>query len=148
MDDATSSLPDPGSCPCGPTLARLQSQLDALRAELAGEVRTHRVVVVDADGRERIRLLAGDGGPEITLTEVDGHERVRLAAAGEHGHVQVAGRTPDGPTMADLFALDAEVDDEVDRPTVGLELIDRGDTAATLSLTEGHDPHLWWLRDE
>ena len=148
MADVTSPSSDPGSCPCSPALARLQHQLDALRAELAGEVRTHRVVVVDPDGRERIRLLAGENGPEITLAEADGHERVRLSAAGGHGHVHVAARTPDGPTMADLFALDAEDDDDADRPTVGLELIDQGDTTASLSLTEGRHPHLWWRPED
>ena len=142
MDDLTSPFSDPGSCPCSADLARLRADHEALRAALAEGVRTRRVTVGDAEGRDRIVLTAGAGGPEIVLAEDDGHARVRLSAQGEHGHVVVSGRTPDGPTGADLFALDAEDDD--DRPYTGLELVDQGDSVAGLVVSEGARPHLWW----
>ena len=154
MDDVTSPSPIPGSCPCAAELTRLRTQLDALRADLVEGVTTRQVVILDAEGRPRIRLTAGDDGPAIALAEADGHDRVHLAARGDHGHVVVRTRTPeehgpDGehPTEVDLFALDAEPDDPGDRPSAGLELIDRGDTTARLSLSEGRHPHLWWLSD-
>ena len=145
MDDLTSPLSDPGSCPCSADLARLRADHEALRAALAEGVRTRRVAVVDAEGRDRIVLTAGDGGPEVLLTEDDGLARVRLSAQGEHGHVAVTARTPDGPTGADLFALDAGDGD--DHAYTGLELVDRGDSVAGLVVSEGQRPHLWWAPD-
>ena len=151
MDDVTSPSPIPGSCPCAAELARLRTQLDALRAALAEGVTTRQLAILDAEGRARIRLAVDGGGPVIALAEADGHDRVHLSAWGDHGHVVVRTRPPDGDshdehrTEVDLFALDAEPDDPGDRPSAGVELIDRGDTTARLSLTEGHRPHLWWL---
>ena len=144
MADPMFPCPDPGSCSCAEAFARLEARHEALRAEIAEGVTTRRVVIVDPDGAERIRLTAGDGGALITLADGD-HDRVRLAARGDHGEVQVRSRPaqPDGDaTHVVLFALDAEDGD--DHPYVGVELVERGDTAGGLSLYETHRPHLWW----
>ncbi len=102
MHDDTSH---PCPCPC---------------SDLVEEVRTRSVVVVDADGRERIRLSA----------EPD-HARIRVSAVTTTGE----------PTCVDVFALDAE--DADDRPYVGVELIERGTSVAGLTVSEGRAPRLW-----
>ena len=144
MHDPTTPFPDPGSCPCSAALAAVQADLEALRAELAGEVKTRSVVLVDGEGVERVSVAAGADATEVVVSDPDGHERIRLVASRAEGHLRIrsraAGDTGD-PTQVDLFALDPE--DADDHPYVGLELIDRGTSAAGLSLYEGHPPRLW-----
>jgi hypothetical protein len=100
-------------------LAALQAEVAALRAELHREIRTRRVVVV----------------------EEDGFERIVLSADGSHGEVVVAARpSQDRLTRTELFALDS---DDTEGPFVGIELVDRGNSVAGLSVLEGHRPRLW-----
>lgn len=82
-------------------LARLRAQVDALR----DEVRTRRVIVVDAVGR-----------PRITLTADPGVGSVRVDAAG-------------GDPSVELYAVDAV---DGDGPEVGLALVVDGDVVGTL----------------
>ena len=100
-------------------LAVVQQEVAALRAELRTEVRTRRVVVIEDDGFERIVLSADES----------------------HGEIVVAARpSEDRSTKAVLFALDSE---DAEGPFVGMELVDRGNSVAGLSLLEGHRPRLW-----
>jgi len=128
-------------------VARLRADLDALRAALAEEVTTRRVVVIDPAGGERIRLAAAaDAEAAVTVCDPDGHARATLAASGPEGHLRIRARAvsepDDEPTLVDLFALDAE--DAEDHPYVGLELIDRGDSVAGFSHYRSPRPHPWW----
>lgn len=100
-------------------LAALQAEVAALRDELRHEIRTRRVVVVEEDGFERIVLGADDS----------------------HGEVVVAARpSRDQSTRTELFALDS---DDAEGPFVGVELVDRGNSVAGLSVLEGYRPQLW-----
>ena len=117
MSDPRTPLPAPGSDPVLRAVHELRAEIDALRAALAEEVTTRRLVVADPDG----------------------FARVRITAAGDHGHVVVRTRPTGGagdgaPTQADLFALDAEPDDPADAPSVGLDLTRHGDPATRLAL--------------
>ena len=147
MHDPTTPLPDPGSCPCSAALAAVRADLDALRTELAEEVRTRSVVLIDGEGVERVRVAAAADATEVVVSDPDGHERIRLTASRSEGHLRIRSRTVAGdtgdPTQVDVFALDPDPEDAADHPYVGLELIDRGTSTAGLSLYEGHPPHLW-----
>jgi len=138
MDDVTSPSPTDPRDPAA------HARLDALEARVAEGVITRSVTVVDAEGHARIHLDAHRGHAAVALLDADGHERVRLTAEGGHGHVVVRARAPGAgtdPTWVDLFALDAEDGD--DRPSAGVELVDRGTSAAGLVLSEGRPPCLW-----
>ncbi len=77
----------------------------------------------------------------MVVIEDDGFERIVLSADASHGEVVVAARpSEDRSTKAVLFALDSE---DAEGPFVGMELVDRGNSVAGLSLLEGHRPRLW-----
>ena len=146
MTDVMSFPPTPGDAPHARALRWLHAELAALRAELAQlaeEVTTHRVTVVDPDGRPRIHLTTEDETARTVLLDADGFARATLVAEPDRGALTLRARTTaPHPTAAELFALDAEPDDENDRPGAGLDLIDRGDTVARLVLSEGLPPRL------
>jgi hypothetical protein len=97
----------------------LQDELTDLRALLATELRTRRVVVVDEAGFERIVLAA--------------HEK--------YGHVTVFAAAPGrASTCVELFVTD-RVDE--DGAEVGVALVDAGDTVATLNAFTGRRARLW-----
>ena len=145
MDDLTSPVSDPGSDPLAAALDALRADHEALRARvdgLAEAVTSRQLSAVDAEGRERVRL-DGDAAT-VTLLDPDGFARIRLTTAGDQGRITVASRTTDGePTRIDVFALDAEADDDGDQPYVGIELIRGGDTVAGLSQHGTRPPRLW-----
>lgn len=106
------------------TVEALQDDLRELRASLEAEVRTHRVV----------------------LTESDGFERLVLAAAGGFAHVTVYGRTRgDGTTCVELFA-----NDPIDTrgAHVGFALTDHDEVVATFATVEGERPTIWVADDD
>jgi len=82
----------------------LRIEVAALRAALHEEVRTRRVVVVDASGR-----------PRVVLDVAPGHAAVRVDAEG-------------GDPSVELYAVDAI---EADGPEVGLALVVDGDVVRT-----------------
>jgi hypothetical protein len=85
-----------------------QDPIDELRAEvraLREEVRTRRVVVVDAAGRPRVVLSADRGVGSVRVDAVGGDPSV------------------------ELYALDAI---EADGPEVGLALVVDGDVATSV----------------
>jgi hypothetical protein len=98
---------------------RLRDALDCLRASLAVEVRTRRLVVVDESGFER---LVAEG-------------------AGNHGFLVLRGQAVgQGSTSVQLFA-----DDPLDGEGVhvGVALGERGDIVAVLEVSDGREPTLW-----
>lgn len=125
MDDSTR----PGSSPpqlrdLHQLVTQLAGEVADLRAELASEVRTHRLVVV----------------------EDDGHERVVIASRGHYGHLMVRGRSPEGrSTAVELFANDPS---DGDGANVGLALTDDGDVVALFDVTQGGTPAIWITSDE
>jgi len=189
MHDPTTPPPDPGSCSDhAAELLLIEAEIAALRAQLAEEVRTRELTIVDAegiprlrlwgdaegghvavldaagrerlrlavtdgagtvavvgpDGSDRLRLVADDAAGHIAVLDGAGRERVRIGAEGDAAHVTVHPATAGAePTYVDLFALDADPEDADDRPYVGLELVDRGDSVAGLSVYETHPPRLW-----
>jgi hypothetical protein len=85
-----------------------EDPIDALRAEVAAlrdEVRTRRVVVVDAAGRPRVVLSADPGVGSV-----------RVDAEG-------------GDPSVELYAVDAL---EADGPEVGLALVARGEVVTSV----------------
>jgi hypothetical protein len=97
----------------------LATELAELRTSMAREIRSRRVVVVEADGFERIVLGARE----------------------QYGHVAVLSRAPTGAsTSAELFAHDPV---DADGANVGVALTDRGEVVATLDVTHDHAPR-WW----
>ena len=123
---------------------RLQAEVTDLRSQLAEEVRSRRVVVVDETGIARIRLTADEGQCRIVLLDADGFARITLTTKPDTGTLTIATRPRSvDPTRVDVFALDAEEADPDDAPAVGIELIDTGNSVAGLTLYEGREPTLW-----
>lgn len=119
VDEAT-PYPSPGSDPAiAGAIIELRTELAELRSELAREVRTRKLVVVEDDGRERIVLIAG----------------------GDHGTCTVAVLdSSDEPTQVELFALDA---DDMGPAYIGLELVQQGNGVAGFAVAEGGRANLW-----
>ncbi len=124
------------------SIAVLRAEVTALRLRLEGEVRTHRVVVIDEAGIARVRIsTSADGASQIDLLDADGFGRIGISAAPERGAVSITSRGSGGqPTRVDVFALDP---DEPDAAYVGVELIDRGTSVAGVALYEGRPPRTW-----
>lgn len=98
---------------------RLRDAVDAYRAALVDEVRTHRLVVVDRAGFARI---VAEGGLD-------------------HAHVSVHARAGGpGSTKVELFADDPL---DGDATHVGLALGRGGDAVATFELGARGEPVLW-----
>lgn len=97
----------------------LHDELSALRDALATEVRTRRIVVVEADG----------------------FERCIVDAAGTHAVITLAGRSEPGLSTAMDFYVDDAMDG--DGPSVGLALIDRGNVVASFGLVSPQSPRVW-----
>jgi hypothetical protein len=121
---------------------RLQEEVTRLRLQLADEIRTRRVVIVDDSGFGRIRLSTDEhGGCNVTLLDPDGFERAVLSGASDGGSLRIAARSHgDGPARVDLFALDPEDDAG---SYVGLELLDAGTSVAGFTVIETRSPRTW-----
>ncbi len=91
--------PDPD--PTTGELARLTAEVAALRTALATEVRTRRVVVVDAGGQPRVVLSADPGVGSVRLDDADGTASVELYAVDP-----LAG---DGPEVGIVLVVDGNV---------------------------------------
>lgn len=91
---------DPTGDP-GDDLARLRAEVAALRAQLATEVRTRRVVVVDAGGRPRVVLSADPGVGSVRLDDAGGTASVELYA--------VDPLEGDGPEVGVVLVVDGDV---------------------------------------
>jgi hypothetical protein len=63
-------------------ISRLERDVEALREQLATEVVTRSVKILDGLGRERIRLDAG-----VTLTDEGGVERIKMTTGPEYGQI-------------------------------------------------------------
>lgn len=101
------------------SFARVSAALDELRERFATEIRTHRVVIV----------------------EHDGFERVVLDGAGRFGHLTVQARGDrQGSVAVEVFAADAV---DGDPSHVGLALIDDGDVVAAVDVQAGHPAIVW-----
>lgn len=101
------------------TLVELRAQVERIRAQLGAEVRTGRLVVVEADGFERV--------------VVDG--------AGHFGALTLRARgQDDGSVAVEVFAADAH---EGDRAHVGLALLDGGDVVAAVDVQSGRPAMIW-----
>lgn len=123
--------------PSDPTDASLLARLDALdtaigdvaarlarlRRTLAGEVRTRRLVVAEADGFERVVADATGGVGAVTV-------RTRTHGPGTVG--------------VEVFAADPVGDDPAH---VGVALLDGGDVVAAVDLASGR-PAMVWLAGE
>lgn len=121
---------------------RLRREVAGLRHQVEGEVRTRRVVIVDEQGVERIRLsVDADGGCCVALVDVDGFERTALSADRSGGSLRISAR-PLGvdPARVDVFALDPE--DDAGAYT-GIELIEAGNSVAGFTVVESHAPRAW-----
>jgi hypothetical protein len=97
----------------------LRRDLDALRSNLAAEVVTRRVVVLDVHGLPRVVLRADATSGNVAV----------LARQG--GDVVCA---------AELFSEDAG---RGERASSSVTLVDRGNVAAVLDVVEGNPPGLW-----
>ena len=101
-------------------VVELRAELDAHRAALRSELVTCRLAVADADGFERIVLVAEPG----------------------HGSVAVNGRSVGAGSMVELFA------DDVDgRAHVGVALSESGEIVSVLELLAGTPARLWGVSD-
>ncbi len=122
--------------------ARLQSEVTRLRLQIADEVRTRRVVIVDERGVGRIRLSATAGEHcRVVLLDEDGFERLHLTGQPDGGTLGIAGRSLSGePTRVDVFATDPEDDAGA---YIGVELVDAGNTIAGVTAIEGRPPRTW-----
>lgn len=87
--------------PDDPDLVELRREVAALRAELATEVRTRRVVVVDAADRPRVVLSADPGVGSVRLDDRGGTASVELYA--------VDALDGDGPEVGLALVVDGEV---------------------------------------
>ena len=97
----------------------LRDELSGLRDDLAREVRTRRIVVV----------------------EEDDFERCTISTSGTLGVITLAARCAPGlSTAMDLYVEDAS---EGDGPSVALALWDEGDAVASFGLVSPHEPELW-----
>lgn len=105
------------------------------------ELRTRRLVVTDEDGVGRICLAADGDLCTIRMLDRDGFERIALAVRPDTGAVVVSALTQGQPTRVDVFALDAEGSDDV--PTVGLELIDAGNSTGGVTVRAGSRARVW-----
>ncbi len=138
MDDATADR-----------LAQLERELTNLRLGMGSQVRTREVVVIDDAGVPRIRLssTAGDGAGStcrIVLLDADGFERVSVSALPGIGALRVVGRTEhEQRSHVDVFALDPEDGDGV---YLGVELVDRGNSVGGHTVYEGREPRTWTRR--
>ncbi len=95
------------------TVAEIRSRLARLRRHLGEEVRTHRLVV----------------------TEADGFERVIVEGASSYGAVTVRARSAGPGTVAvDIFAADGR---DGDHAHIGVALIDAGDVIAAVDALAG-----------
>ncbi|HYI61779.1 MAG TPA: hypothetical protein VEW93_08245 [Acidimicrobiales bacterium] len=122
---------------------RLREDVARLRLEVETEVRTRRVVVMDASGADRIRLTADDDVCRVVLIDPNGFERLGFEAADAHGVVRIAGRTEsDHPSQVDVFALDPEDDQGA---YVGVELVDQGNSVAGFTVVESRPPRTWTM---
>lgn len=147
MTDDTRPQPSGEPADEGPPLTpaaidRLQEEVTRLRLQLADEIRTRRVLIVDDSGVGRIRLSTGEhGGYSVTLVDPDGFERAVLSGASNGGSLRIAARSHgDGAARVDLFALDPEDDAG---SYVGLELIDAGTSVAGFTVVESRSPRTW-----
>jgi hypothetical protein len=115
MSETTPSRSEGHLDELGRQVAILRDELDALRVELAHELRTQRVTVVDDDG----------------------FERITLRSHGHHGQVGVHGRgDPGRSTTVELFANDPT---DGDGAHVGLALSDGGDVLAVFDVLHGSE---------
>ncbi len=105
----------------------LRQELAELRASLAREVRTRRVVVIEEDGFVRVVLEARARYGRVGV--------LARRAGLESGHGSVA-----EPTCVELVANDAS---DGDGPHVAVALTDRGDVVATFEVHQGGPPVLW-----
>lgn len=95
------------------------ARLERIRAQLGTEVRTGRLVIVEADG----------------------FERTVLDAAGHFGGVTVRARSHRaGEVAGEVFAADAH---DGDRAHVGLALLDDGDVVAAVDVQSGRPAVIW-----
>lgn len=121
--------PPPGTVPpdLRQRLDELTAQVHDLRRELSG--------LIDDLAREvRTRRL--------TIVEDDGFERLVAAGRGHFGHLTLRGRAPVGrSTLVELFANDPADGDDTN---VGAALCDHGDVVASIDVTRGSPPALWW----
>lgn len=100
-------------------LDELRARLDRIQAQLGTEVRTGRLVIVEADGFERV---VADGG-------------------GHFGALTVQARPRTGGSVAiEVFAADAR---DGDRAHVGVALVDGGDVVAAVDVQSGRPAMIW-----
>lgn len=125
-------------------IARLRDELTRLRHQVEHEVRTRRIVIVDEEGGDRIRLAArADGGCSITLLDAGGFERSVLSGGPDGGSLRLVARPlGEGPARIDVFAVDPEDDAGA---YVGVELVDDGSSVAGLTVLESRPPRSWTL---
>lgn len=121
---------------------RLQREVTDLRLQIADEVRTGRLVVVDEAGIARARITAESGGDcRFVLLDEDGFERISLKGLDEVGAIEVAGRSRSGePTRAAVVAHDPM---DGDGCVVGLYLMDRGNEVAGFHVFEERQADVW-----
>lgn len=84
-------------------VADLRAEIQALRAELSAEVRTHRVVVESPDGFVRLRIDADDDAGFVTLRTRGPVERINcidLVAHDTNGGAVGVMLTRDGNVVA------------------------------------------------
>lgn len=122
--------------------ARLETEVTRLRLQMAESVRTQGLVIVDEAGVARARLGATpDGGCRLVLLDADGFERIGLAADSGVGVLDLAARNgSEHPTRVRLYAHDPADGEEC---AVGLHLVVQGNAAAGLEVVEGRSTHVW-----
>jgi hypothetical protein len=100
-------------------VAAVREELRDLQARQVESVRTRSLVVVDADG----------------------FERVVIAGRGRHGHLTMNARAPEGRSVcAELFANDPA---EGAGAHVGVALSVAGDVVSAFEVMQGRRPSMW-----
>jgi hypothetical protein len=106
----------------------LRHELTELRASLAREVRTRRVVVIEEDGSDRVVLEARGRYGRVGVLGFGTGRATALPVNGTR------------PTCVELVANDAT---DGEGPHLAVALTDSGDVVATLEVHEGRRPVLW-----
>jgi hypothetical protein len=102
-------------------------------------------VIVDGSGADRVRLSADSDTCRVVLVDAEGFERIALDAGGSHGSLRIAGRScGTGPNRVDVFATDPE---DGAGAYVGTELVDAGTSVAGFTAIEGRPPRTWTVDD-